>query len=92
MAEAAPWTDEFAGKVGELLRDIVDLVEHREFTVRQMLEMAAHHNIVLIDASRTTLLIDTRVYEGVCFRLQRERRIRPPHRTIDASIWRGLTP
>lgn len=90
MADATPCTPELADLIGELLQDVVG--SGAAPPVQTFLAMAQRRDIAIVQRSRSTFLIDQSVYEGVCFRLQRERRIRPPHRIINADTWRGLKP
>lgn len=87
MASELPYTPAMVEQVNALLDQANGYVGNPEVWIRH----AAKLGIAFVDRSRSTFLIDQAVYEGVCFRLQRERRIRPPHRTIDASTWRSLT-
>lgn len=48
--------------------------------------------LALVDATRTTFLIDQRVHEGVLWRLDRLRRQHPPRLIVSATVWRGLMP
>lgn len=48
--------------------------------------------LALVDATRTTFLIDQRVHEGVLWRLDRLRRRHPDHHIVNPETWRALKP
>ncbi len=80
---------EFAQKVNDLLRDHSPLTDG--LPDAQVVARALHKKgITLIDATRSTFLVDARVHEGVLFRLARHRRQNPPRVIISPEVWKGL--
>lgn len=80
---------EFAQKVNDLLRDYSPQTD--DLPDAQVVARALHKKgITLIDATRSTFLVDVRVHEGVLFRLALFRRQNPPRRIVKAETWKGL--
>lgn len=83
--------------LAERLRNLLDQVfENAEVFAppapAQFADVAHEHGVGLVDLSRSTFLVDTRVHEGVLFRLARLRRQQPPRLIVKPETWRGLTP
>lgn len=87
MSATAAYTDELVAKFDLALADTVAAGPDGD-----PLAIFEAHGVGLVDLARRTFLIDRDVYESVCFRLQHERRQRPPHLIVDHATWRSLTP
>lgn len=89
MAEPLPITDELAAKINGWSTEVFLCL-----TPARISETMNRHGIALVDRSRTTLLIDERVYTGALLRSREWERLALPYVSPllpGKCIWRELS-